>query len=171
MWQGLIKYLALALVFLACGGTGAMVSRGMMARVRELERSLQMLASLRAQLQFSRPPLVQMLDAVCRQSQCPAFLPHCLRRMQQGAAFPQAWHTAVETHSGAGLRAQDREQLLALGEILGASDAAGQREAMLLQEALLQTQLEQARALQNSRGRAIFMLGILAGLTLMILFY
>ena len=165
----MLKYLSLALLFLACGGTGAMVSRGMLARVRELERSLQMIASLRAQLQFSRPPLPQMLAAVCGQSQRPAFLPNCLARMGEGMAFPSAWRASVESHGGIGLREEDRRQLLALGELLGASDAEGQREALLVQESLLQTQLEQARARRDTRGRAIFMLGILGGLTLMIL--
>ena len=165
----MLKTLALSLLFLACGGTGTMVSRGMIARVRELERSLQMLASLRAQLQFSRPPLPQMLEAVCGQSQRPAFLPHCLSRMREGTAFPLAWRSAIESHAGAGLLQEDRQLLLALGELLGASDAEGQREALLVQESLLQTQLEQARARRDTRGRAIFLLGILAGLTLMIL--
>jgi len=163
----MLKTLALALIFLACGGTGALISRGMLARVRELERSLQMVASLRAQLQFSRPPLPQMLAAVCGQSQRPAFLPHCLARMREGMAFPAAWRAAVE--AGAGLRGEDRLPLLSLGELLGASDAEGQREALLVQEALLQTQLDQARARRDTRGRASLMLGILAGLTLMIL--
>ena len=163
-----IKNLALALLFLACGGTGAMLARGLLLRVRELERSLQMLASLRAQLQFSRPPLPQMLETVCGQSQRPAFLPHCLDNMQAGMVFPRAWRAALESHGG-GLREEDRRQLLALGELLGASDAEGQREALLVQEALLQTQLAQARARQDTRGRASFLLGILGGLTLMIL--
>ena len=165
----ILKHFALALLFLACGGAGAMVSRGMHLRVRELERSWQMLISLRAQLQFSRPPLPQMLEAVCGQSQRPAFLPRCLARMREGVAFPNAWRGAVESHAGAGLREEDRLLLLALGELLGASDAQGQREALLVQESLLQTQLEQARARRDTRGRAIFLLGILAGLTLMIL--
>jgi len=165
----MLKYLALSLLFLACGGTGAMVSRGMHLRVRELERSLQMLASLRAQLQFSRPPLPQMLEAVCGQSQRPAFLPHCLSCMKEGIAFPAAWRGAITSHAGAGLLNEDRQLLLSLGELLGASDAEGQREALLVQESLLQTQLEQARTRRDTRGRAIFLLGILAGLTLMIL--
>jgi len=165
----MIKYLALSLIFLACGGAGAMISRGMLARVRELERSLQMIASLRAQLQFSRPPLPQMLETVCGQSQRPAFLPHCLARMKEGVAFPRAWRASVELHGGSGLREEDRRQLLALGELLGASDAEGQRESLLVQESLLRTQLEHSRAQRDTKGRAIFMLGILAGLTLMIL--
>ena len=165
----MLKTLALALLFLACGGTGAMISRGMLLRVRELERGLQMIASLRAQLQFSRPPLPRMLAEVCGQSQRPAFLPHCLARMGEGAAFPNAWRAAIESHGGAGLREEDRLQLLALGELLGAGDAEGQREALLVQEALLQTRLEQARSRRDTRGRATFLLGILGGLTLMIL--
>ena len=165
----MLKTLALALLFLACGGAGAMISRGMLLRVRELERGLRMIASLRAQLQFSRPPLPQMLAEVCGLSQRPAFLPHCLARMGEGIAFPLAWRGAVESHGGPGLREEDRQQLLALGELLGASDAEGQREALLVQESLFQTQLEQAHTQRDTRGRAIFMLGILGGLTLMIL--
>ena len=91
----MLKSLALALLFLACGGTGALVSRGMLLRVRELERSLQMLASLRAQLQFSRPPLERMMEEVCA-GECPAFLPGCLTRMRFGIAFPEAWRGALE---------------------------------------------------------------------------
>ena len=76
---------------------------------------------------------------------------------------------AAAVEAGAGLRGEDRLPLLSLGELLGASDAEGQREALLVQEALLQTQLDQARARRDTRGRASLMLGILAGLTLMIL--
>jgi len=165
----MLKTLALSLLFLACGGTGAMLSRAMQLRVRELERALQMLASLRAQLQYSRPPLPQMLGAVCEQSQHPAFLPHCLDSLKAGVAFPGAWRDAIASHGGAGLREEDRGHLLALGELLGAGDAEGQREALLVQESLLQALLGQARAQRDTRGRAAFTLGILAGLTVMIL--
>ena len=148
---------------------GAMASRGMHLRARELERSLQMVASLRAQLQFSRPPLERMLGEVCAAGQPPGFLPHVLRQMRAGIAFPAAWRISVAQRSPA-LKEADRARLFSLGELLGASDAAGQREALLLQEALLQTQLEDARARRDSRGRAMFTLGVLAGLTVMILF-
>ena len=164
----MLKHIALALIFLACGGAGAYCSRTMFLRVRELEAALQMLGSLRAQLQFSRPPLERMLSDICA-GQPPVFLPHALRQMRAGAAFPAAWHEAVLQRSPA-LRQEDRARLLPLGELLGASDATGQREALLLQETLLQSQLEQARARRDSRGKAVFTLGILAGLTVMILF-
>jgi len=165
----MLNYVALAMVFLACGGTGALLSRAMIMRTRELELRLQMITNLRAQLQFSRPPVERMLAGLCGQTQHPAFLPKCLTDMRAGTAFPDAWRGAVESQSY-GLREEDRRQLLALGELLGASDAAGQREALQLQETLLATQLEQARSRRDSRGKAFFMLGILAGLTLMILF-
>jgi len=164
----LIKNIALGLVFLACGGAGAYYSRAMHLRVRDLEASLQMLGSFRAQLRFSRPPLERMLGEVCA-GQPPAFLPHALRLMRAGTAFPAAWREAVTQHSPA-LRQEDRARLLACAELLGAWDAAGQSEALLLQEALLQAQLEQARARRDTRGKAFFTLGILAGLTVMILF-
>ena len=165
----MLNYIALALVFLACGGTGALLSRAMMLRTRELELCLQMIAHLRAQLQFSRPPVERMLAGLCVQTQHPAFLPKCLADMRSGTAFPQAWRQAVQAQ-GTGLREDDRRQLLALGDLLGASDAAGQREALQLQETLLTAQLEEARTRRDTRGKAFFMLGILAGLTLMILF-
>ena len=165
----MLKYIALALVFLACGGTGALLSRAMILRARELELCLQMITNLRAQLQFSRPTVERMLAGLCGQSQHPAFLPKCLIDMRAGTAFPDAWRGAVESQSPA-LAREDRRQLLALGELLGASDAAGQREALQLQESLLATQLEEARARRDTRGKAFFMLGVLAGLTLMILF-
>lgn len=161
-----IKNIALGLVFLACGGAGAMVSRMMHVRVKELEAALQMLGSLRAQLRFSRPTLERMLAEI---SGPPAFLPYALELMRGGTAFPLAWRKAVTQHSPA-LQQEDRARLLALGELLGASDAAGQREALLLQEAFLRTQLEQARAKRDTRGKAMFTLGILAGLSVMILF-
>jgi stage III sporulation protein AB len=165
----LTKDIALALVFLACGSAGALRARMMLLRVRELEASVRMLAGLRAQLQFSRPPLARMLGACCAASQHPVFLPQALRRMREGAAFPLAWREAVMGHSP-GLKEEDRRALCCIGEILGALDAEGQREALLPQEALLQAQLDQARAQRDVRGKAFFLLGILAGLTLMIIF-
>jgi stage III sporulation protein AB len=164
----MLQYVALALVFLACGGTGAMLSRAMTLRARQLELCLQMVANIRAQLQFSRPPMQRMLAALCEQSQHPAFLPRCLQAMDAGVDFPRAWRTAVQEQRG--LKEEDCRHLLALGELLGASDAAGQREAMQLHESLLTTQLAQARQLRDTRGKAAFTLGVLAGLTVMILF-
>lgn len=166
----MLKYMALALMFLACAGAGAMVSRGLALRARELERCLQMLTQWRALLQFSRPTVEHMLAEVCAGSQCPAFLPLCLQQMREGVAFPAAWRGALGSQK-TGLREEDRRQLLALGELLGAGDAAGQRESLLLQESLLSTQLEEARTRRDTRGKAFFTLGILAGLTLMILFF
>ncbi|MDR2753728.1 MAG: stage III sporulation protein AB [Oscillospiraceae bacterium] len=164
-----LKYIALSLLFLACGGTGALLSRQLHLRARELELCLQMVASLRAQLQFLRPPLEQMVEDVCAQSRCPVFLPHCLRGLRQGIGFPGAWREALAAHGG-GLREDDRLQLLLLGEILGNSDAAGQREARLLQDNLLQTRFDQARAARDGRGKSLCTLGILAGVTVLILF-
>jgi len=164
-----MQTLAISLLFLACGGTGAMLSRAMTLRTRELELCLQMVAQIRAQLQFSRPPVQRMLEALCEQSQHPAFLPRVLVGVQTGVEFPKAWRAAIQEQRG-GLKEDDRRHLLALGELLGASDAAGQREALALQESLLATQLDQARDLRDTRGKAFFMLGILAGLTVMILF-
>ena len=165
----MLKYIALALVFLACGGTGAFLSRGLTLRARELELCLQMIASFSAQLQFSRPPLERMLAEVCGQTRRPAFLPKCLEAMRAGTDFPAAWRAALQS-TGLGLKEDDRRQLLGLGELLGAGDAAGQREALQLQESLLNARLEQVRAQRDSRGKAYFTLGILAGLSLMILF-
>ena len=165
----MIKHIALGLIFLACGGTGVFLARGFGARVRQLELCMQMLAAMRAQLQFSRPPLERMLGEICA-GECPAFLPSCLTRMQTGIAFPVAWREALEADNRA-LREEDRRPLLALGEILGAGDAAGQCETLGLHESLLQTRLEQARARRDSRGKACFTLGLLAGLTVIILFF
>jgi len=165
----MLRYTAMALVFLACGGTGAVLTRSLHLRVRELELCLQMITSVRAKLQFSRPPLDRMLAQLCGQSAHPAFLPRCLERMRAGTAFPEAWRSAVESHSPA-LREEDRRQIALLGNLLGAGDAAGQREALSLQETLLTAQLEQVRALRDARGKTYFTLGILVGLTLMILF-
>ena len=164
----MLKHIALALVFLACGGTGAVLARAFSARVKELELCLQMIAALRAQLQFSRPPLERMLAEVCAGHSYPAFLPGCLARMREGTAFPTAWREALQ--SAGTLKEEDLRPLRALGELLGAGDAAGQCESLLLQESLLQAQLDQARARKDSRGKACFTLGILAGLTVMILF-
>jgi len=159
----------MALVFLACAGTGALISRAMAQRARQLELCLQMIAQLRAQLQYSRPPVHTMISDLCEQSQHPVFLPRCLHSMQQGADFPQAWQGALLS-PGHGLKDDDRRHLLSLGQLLGASDAAGQREALQLHESLLATQLDQARQVRDTRGKAVFTLGVLAGLTIMILF-
>ncbi|MDR0530561.1 MAG: stage III sporulation protein AB [Oscillospiraceae bacterium] len=165
----MLKNVALAMILLACGAAGAMAARALAQRARELEAALRMLAGMRAQLQFSRPPLGRMLAECCAAGQCPAFLPCALRELRAGAAFPQAWRGAVAGNSPA-LKEEDRRALLPLAEILGALDADGQCEALLVLEEQLRALLEQARARRDQRGKALFLLGILAGLTVMILF-
>jgi stage III sporulation protein AB len=165
----MLKTFALSLLFLACGGTGALLAHAAYVRTRELELCLQMVAAMRAKLQFSRPPLERMLEELCAQSRSPTFLSHCLAEMRTGIVFPLAWRSALLCHGG-GLKEADRQQLLSLGELLGGGSAESQRETLQMQESLLESQLEQARAQRDTKGKAFFMLGILGGLTMLILF-
>lgn len=167
-----MRLIALGLLFLACGLTGVFLSRGLQLRVRELEAILRLLGVLRAQMQFSRAPLGPMLSQACAQGQSPAFLPGCLERLGAGRPFPEAWRLAVERGGGPrpdGLRPEDRRLLLSLGELLGSTDADGQREGLLLHEELARQLLESARQRRDTQGRAFFTLGVLSGLTLVIL--
>ncbi|MCL2106443.1 MAG: stage III sporulation protein AB [Oscillospiraceae bacterium] len=165
----MIKYVALGLLFSACGLAGAFLTRAMQCRVRELEALLRMLTALRTRIQFSRVPLRPLLEEVCAEGP-PAFLPRCVAGMREGEPFPAAWRGAVERQGGFGLREEDRRLLRSLGELLGSTDAEGQREGLLLHEGLARQLLEEARARRDSKGKAFFSLGILAGLTLLILF-
>ncbi|MDR2525338.1 MAG: stage III sporulation protein AB [Oscillospiraceae bacterium] len=163
-----MRWIALGLIFSACGLAGALLSRALQVRVRELEALLRLLSTLRTQMQFSRAPLEPMLSQACGQGQTPAFLPVCIAAMRAGAAFPAAWRESAA--HGFGLRPEDRQLLLSLGELLGATDAEGQREGLLLHEELCRDLLEDARKRKESRGRSFFTLGILSGLTVVILF-
>ncbi len=163
-----MKIVALGLLFLACGLAGAFLSRNLQLRVRELEAILHLMGILRAQMQFSRAPLEPMLTQACAQGQAPAFLPRCLEGLRAGLAFPLAWRQAAE-RAGSGLRPEDQRLLFSLGELLGSTDADGQREGLLLHEELARQLLENARSRKETQGRACFTLGILSGLTLAIL--
>ena len=163
----MLKLIAIALLFFACGLTGAFLTRAMQVRVRELECILQMLTALRTQMQFSRAPLEAMLTQVCAQERHPQFLPHCLAQMQAGTPFPVAWKHAAQ--QAAGVKDEDRQLLFSVGELLGSTDASGQREGLQLHEELAAQLLETARAKKESHGKTYFSLGVLSGLTLVIL--
>ncbi|MDR1464779.1 MAG: stage III sporulation protein AB [Oscillospiraceae bacterium] len=165
----MIRFAALGLLMFACGMAGALGQRNLSLRVRELEAALRMISSLRTQMQFSRAPMLPLVEQLCAQGQAPSFLPQCLAKMRAGLPFPSAWRQAAGAKAFDGLRDEDRRILLSLGDLLGTTDAAGQREGLLLHEELTRELLDRAQQRRNSQGKARLLLGILAGLTLMIL--
>ncbi|MDR1734566.1 MAG: stage III sporulation protein AB [Oscillospiraceae bacterium] len=163
----MLKIAALTILFLVCGLCGAFVMRQMQVRVRELEAARYLLGGIKAQLQYSRAPLLPMLRGLAEGGNAPAFLTECVERMERGEAFPPAWRGALEA---AALPKVDRLALAGMAETLGATDAAGQMEAISLYEKNLDTLIADARHTRDTRGKSAVMLGVLAGITVAVLF-
>ncbi|MDR2647309.1 MAG: stage III sporulation protein AB [Oscillospiraceae bacterium] len=164
-----VKWIGLSLLFAVCGFCGAWMTYRLTVRTRELESLLQMLAYFRTQMQFSRAPLQTLLTNASRQSCAPAFLSGVMRCVSDGQVFPLAWKRAVEQQPNTFYCEEDRRLLLSLGELLGSTDAHGQEEGLLLHEQLAKQSLEKARRQQEKHGKTYLTLGVLTGLTLVIL--
>lgn len=91
------------------------------------------------------------------------FLKECLRQLQGGVLFPDAWKAGVRGFRGS-LTDRDKEILESVSDILGSSDYESQLNALELNITLLEENLKEALAEKNTGGKLYRTLGVLIGI-------
>ncbi|MDR0884141.1 MAG: stage III sporulation protein AB [Oscillospiraceae bacterium] len=157
---------------LLLAAAGALLGRYWVGRLRAREDALSalcvLLSNLRTQFEYIAPPLDELLDSLAEGDAAPAFLADCRARMRTGTSFARAWQEAVQTQCPA-LHRADREKLMAYGQSLGTTDAAGQSRSCALYAALFTQSRDAARREREKHGAYVPTLTLLLGVCAAIL--
>ena len=126
------------LLLAACVTAGFAESRKLSVRVERLEGFLKFLSAAKAEIRYTASPVERIL---ARQGGGLDFQPGCLRAMEQGMNFQQAW----EACAGMGWNKTDAALLRDFGQGFGATDLEGQLAHCGLYERLAGERLKEAR--------------------------
>lgn len=168
-----MKGLAAALTIFSCGALGLILANSYTERVRNLRELIRFFQLLESEIQYARTTLPKLLAA-----QAPLFSPvvrSFLSSLHQGLSGgtgespASIWERATGILERNGLPREVLEELVALGTVLGQSDALEQSK--LLRQLLLK--LEQAAIMaEEERAKQVRLwqyLGFSAGLLLVLL--
>lgn len=166
----MLKTMGLILVVLCCSGVGAVMAANLRRRTAALKTTQLFLHLLSERLSYTLCPVQELFDALSQEPLLSGldYIADCSRRLQGRTPFPQAFRESIE-QSLLPLNQRDRELLLSLCPIIGASSAQNQLQGLSLVRANLSGQTEQAQEQAGRRARLYRSLGVLSGAALVIL--
>ena len=141
-------------------------------RTKELQACLLMLACIENELTYSLAEIPTILSGLLNVDEllCLRFLKDTLELMRRGQPFKNAWEQAVRQSSQLFLPG-DRDILLRLSGVLGASDAPSQIKELHACRAMLEVQLKQAREKAKTHGRLYQTIGVLGAVSVFIVLW
>ena len=168
----MIRVLGAALLTAGCGGLGLSAVKRLDSRVRDLRELSAGLEILQRELGWRLSPLPEALMAasVGTYGGAARFFAFCAQESKQlsGAPFRTLWSRGLE-QCPLRLNREDRALLEQLGSILGRYDGDSQRQAVENALAGLSRQQTQAEDDRRRLGRVYGVLGLTAGLFLVLM--
>ena len=170
MGQKMLKTVGLVLVVLCCSGCGAMMAANLRRRMAALQKTQLFLHLLSERLSYTLCPVQELFAELAGEPLLREldYIAACSRRLQAREPFPEALRESV-LESRLPLNERDREVLVSLCPIIGASDVENQLSGLALIRANLSGQAGQAREQVQRRARLYRSLGVLAGAAMAIL--
>ena len=168
----MIRFLGAAMLILGCGGLGLSAVNRLDGRVRDLRELSAGLEILQRELGFRLAPLPEALEAAAGETKERAarFFVFCAQGSRQlaGIPFRTLWRKGLE-QCPLLLSREDRALLEQLGPVLGRYDGDSQRQAVENVLAGLNRQQVQAEDDRRRLGRVYGVLGVTAGLFLVLM--
>lgn len=170
----MLKLLGAILIVVSCTGIGASYSVDLKQHWGELRMLKQMLYMLRGEIKYTKSPLPEAFEHIAPRLPEPfsRFLAETAEQMENldGQSFPQLWQAQIDrclskTH----LRKEEKEQLAALGEVLGYLDLDMQLSSIELYLEQLELAIAQSREALATKQKLYQSLGVAGGIFLVIL--
>lgn len=148
-----MNWTAATVALIASAAAGFYAAAVRVRRVRTLQMGLLLLQRLRLELAFSRAALPDMLSSLSAQEPFCSFAPLrlCVQALKSGESLPAAWQRAVDRMRPL-LPVWAATRMAQLGFLLGATDLAGQQQA--IDETVLELQQSLDGARRQSAGGA-----------------
>ncbi|MCL6516188.1 hypothetical protein [Alicyclobacillus sp.] len=170
-----MKAIGAALVFAASTAIGFRIARDYRERPRQLRSLSQGIRLLQAEVEYGLTPLPIALERVAQRVAPPVSAGfHRAAALLQEGDIPVAEAVAAgmdELRSGSALHGVDLDVMRELGQTLGTSDRAHQRQQFEVAIRRLSGLEEDALELQRTHERLWRYVGALIGLTIVILLY
>ena len=155
-----MKLFIFCLLTLCGSAVGGMFSLKLSLRCENLEKFLNMLEYIRAEIRYTHTALPTIFGRI--KNELDFFVSDRLVAVSENAeSFIEEWKSCLEKVSS--LTQQDVKALMFLGSSLGKSEIQGQMSVIDLTRDRLTTSLENAREEKNRKGRLYITLGIMLG--------
>ncbi len=165
----MVKGFGLILLVLCGAGIGWLAAMRVRQERFSLERLCQMLRAFSVQMEFRADTVEELFEMLCAESAYAMFsFPRIiLDHLSRGVSLSEAWRIGL-TADGA-VPEMAKEQLLPLGDELGASDIIGQVETLAQYRSRLEAQAAQQSTRAATLQRLYLSMGTLAGMMAAIL--
>lgn len=155
---------------LAVGMSGAIKLRH---RVRSFSALISALEIMKSEICDRLTPMPELLERLASESDSPAdiFFRKCISKMSELGicSFSSIWKSAVHQTPELGLRGMELSVLTDLGSVLGRYDSEEQKSALTYAIRRLEVFLHKAEGEYSTQGKVKAVLGLAAGLMLVII--
>ena len=122
------------------------------------------------QIEYLNLPLFEILQKTACGNCCKSldFIPLCLEKWEKGEDFSLCWESSVEA-SALPMKKEERQRLKNLSQLLGTSDAAGQKNVLTLYGSYFSAYHERAVSEYEKYGKMYITLSTVMGTGIFIL--
>ena len=167
-----LKIILYIVVFLTCTYIGILKSKNYILRESELKQFKEALNVFKAKVKFTYEPIPEVFAQIasCLKNNVGEVFKNASIFMSEMYA-DDAWKEAISKTNKTSINNEDKETLLKLGKLLGQTDLEGQINEIELVENFLNRQIEKAENARNKNEKLNRTLGMIAGITLVILLF
>lgn len=165
----ILKCLLYSMIVFASVQIGRVIASRYTNRYQELKECKVALSMLQNQMEYTMKPVSEIFQEIGKKVKHPIamlFQKAALYMGENSAA--QAWEHSIE-EVGTNLSKEDKAILKDLGNVLGKTDLEGQVKGMQLVQAFLDNQIQDALVEQKKNGKLYKTLGVVGGITIVIL--
>ena len=135
-----------------------------------LGETMMFILQVSVEIEYINLPLLEILKKTSAGNCCRSldFLNHCVDAFEKGEDFSVCWESSVEG-SLLPMKKEERQKLKSLGDLLGTSDVAGQKNVLSLYGSYFSAYHEKAVKEYEKYGKMYVTLGVVLGTGIFIL--
>lgn len=164
----IVKYTLLIVIFMLSTAIGIVISKIYENRVTELKEFKNILNIIKTKIKFTYEPLAEIFEQVSLDSR--SNVEKIFARMSiQMNYYPvrNVWEDCIQ-EADISINQEDKEIIKKLGKLLGQTDVEGQVSEIEVTQNFLDMQIEKAEEAKNKNQKMYKTLGVVMGLTFVI---
>lgn len=164
-----MKIFSLILIFIFSASVGFYLKFRIQKREKSLEQCILLLENINTKISFTNADMSRIITDFSRDSDL-VFLRR-FEGLEDISNIKERWSRALKEGGFSDcLKKDDGDILLSFGNILGITDAAGQKNNCVIHIKLLENSLNEARDENIKKGKLVSSLCLLTGLSIILLF-
>jgi len=166
----IIKIFFLSLIFGLAIYIGNSKANEYVNRLKELISIKSALNIFESKIKFTQLPLEEIFKSIadnCSERNIKEIFQHLIKNIKQNVNIHKSWENAINTNES-NLNNEDKKILIDMGKILGATDLEGQVSNIKITSSFIDTQIQKAEQEKEKNAKMYRTLGIVSGLTIII---